>query len=1094
MQKLRYSCFGRHLESTIQRRFNVGGLSSCSSSITAANTKFIETPRINPVGIQYLSKSLHKQLFGNSSRNDALDDITKNTLVTLSQQHLSQNGLLGTKTTITEPISFDLPKLQGSSLDEHFQKIGQFVSDPYLSICENKFTKIIEKPKEWILKPGWYRYEPGKAPKPVPYPLEDLIVFDVECLYKISHYPTLAVALSDKAWYCWCSPYICSSEDPTCLIPLNTLERPIVAIGHNVGYDRSKVLEEYNFQSSKAFFMDTMSLHIASSGMCSRQKPRYLQIQKEAEILGLYGNELIDYNERDSFDDKWATISATNSLKDVAKLHCNIKLDKKMREAFDTEDKYDIINSFQELVNYCAKDVEVTSKVFDKVFPLFREKCPHPISFGALRFLGSCMLPVKPDNWKRYIETAEGIYQKGKKEIEDKIVEIVETVVKLKDDPAKVNEDPWYRQLDWNTKPLRLTKKGVPMKNQKLPGYPEWYKSMFKSARESRPTVSIRGRITPLLFKLTWEGFPVLWVDGSGWCFEVPQAQVPYFQQKNYLIAETEVIATPGHTIFRIPHPNGPELNCTNLLTKPFMHYMAKGILQSQYGLAREALEINSSGAYWTAARERIISQHVVSKKSFPDQLRSLDGKPFNSSNVGAILPKIIPMGTITRRAVESTWLTASNAKKNRIGSELKANIIAPDGYSFVGADVDSEELWIASLVGDSVFKLHGGTAIGWMCLEGTKSEGTDMHTKTANILGCSRNEAKIFNYGRIYGAGVRFASQLLKQFIPTLTEEQAKTTARKLYANTKGQTLRSELFKKFWFGGSESVVFNKLEHIAEQDDPRTPVLAAGITVSLMKSNLGKDTFLPSRINWTVQSSGVDYLHLLICSMNYLIERYRINARFCISIHDEVRYMVADKDKYRAAMALQISNLWTRAIFCEQMGIHDLPQNCAFFSAVDIDKVMRKEVDMDCVTPSNAEAIPHGETVNINDLLNMGTNLLGDHDNSVNIEKYSYQPRQTVLSYYNSNYSDEFLKFFLQMQLQTSRSTVIELQNQYYQNVHKKKLNPVPSEKLTYAQFSVVNEKVNAKATKKIDMYGNLEWEDHYITMEADSQMAIKES
>ncbi|MBS9765787.1 hypothetical protein JR041_34155, partial [Pseudomonas mosselii] len=126
----------------------------------------------------------------------------------------------------------------------------------------------------------------------------------------------------------------------------------------------------------------------------------------------------------------------------------------------------------------------------------------------------------------------------------------------------------------------------------------------------------------------------------------------------------------------------------------------------------------------------------------------------------------------------------------------------------------------------------------GWMCLEGTKAEGSDLHTKTAQILSCDRNEAKIFNYGRIYGAGVKFASQLLKKFNPTLSEKEAKETAVKLYESTKGKTKRSKVFKKFWYGGSESILFNKLESIAEQDNPMTPVLGCGITNSLMKQNL----------------------------------------------------------------------------------------------------------------------------------------------------------------------------------------------------------------------------------------------------------------
>ncbi len=37
-----------------------------------------------------------------------------------------------------------------------------------------------------------------------------------------------------------------------------------------------------------------------------------------------------------------------------------------------------------------------------------------------------------------------------------------------------------------------------------------------------------------------------------------------------------------------------------------------------------------------------------------------------------------------------------------------------------------------------------------------------------------SRDEAKILNYGRIYGAGIPFAKQLLRTFNPSLSENEA--------------------------------------------------------------------------------------------------------------------------------------------------------------------------------------------------------------------------------------------------------------------------------------------------------------------------------
>ena len=119
----------------------------------------------------------------------------------------------------------------------------------------------------------------------------------------------------------------------------------------------------------------------------------------------------------------------------------------------------------------------------------------------------------------------------------------------------------------------------------------------------------------------------------------------------------------------------------------------------------------------------------------------------------------------------------------NRVGSELKSLVRAPSEYQLVGADVDSQELWIASVIGDAHFAgIHGvcvcfvlmcvicvhvyvyvhvyvhahvyicpcsctvvgSTAVGWMTLQGKKSEGTDLHSKTANTIGITRDQAKV--------------------------------------------------------------------------------------------------------------------------------------------------------------------------------------------------------------------------------------------------------------------------------------------------------------------------------------------------------------
>ena len=83
---------------------------------------------------------------------------------------------------------------------------------------------------------------------------------------------------------------------------------------------------------------------------------------------------------------------------------------------------------------------------------------------------------------------------------------------------------------------------------------------------------------------------------------------------------------------------------------------------------------------------------------------------------------------------------------------------------------------------------------------------------------------------------------------------------------------------------------------------------------------------MTSRVNWVVQSSAVDYLHLMLVSMRWLLDMYQIDGRFSISIHDEVRYLVVAAHTDRAALALQVTNLLVRSMFASRMGMHDLPQ------------------------------------------------------------------------------------------------------------------------------------------------------------------------
>ncbi|KAL2800498.1 DNA polymerase family A-domain-containing protein [Aspergillus keveii] len=969
--------------------------------------------RFNEIGVQQLSDNVYSQIFFNKSQPPDPN------LVALSKDHLARHELLGKAQEHADPVGFDLPALQGQTLDEHFFKLGLDSSEPYLTYAKEYATVHSPNiPRKWVRRSGWTKYNADGTSEAVEAPNEPTITFDTEVMYKEHPFAVMACAVSPTAWYAWISPWLLGeSTNEIQLVPLGDPTQSRIIVGHNIGYDRARVFEEYDLKQTGNFFLDTMSLHVAVNGMCSQQRPTWMRHKKNrdlrdkiasdnnsVELAAMIENKML----REEEEELWVGRSSVNSLRDVAKFHCDVTIDKSQRDYFGELDRSQILAKLDELLDYCAADVAITHRVYKKVFPNFLEVCPHPVSFGALRHLSSVILPVN-HTWKEYLDSAESTYHKRLDDVQRRLVELCDEALTFKDDPEKYTNDPWLRQLDWSGQEVKMVKgkkKGDPPRpaaRQKKPGMPQWYKDLFTS-NTADINLTVRTRISPILLKLSWDGHPLIWSDKHGWTFKVPRDKAHQYENQPVVACDMseeknlELQDDTKHIYYKLPHKDGPLARCVSPLAKGYLQYFERGTLSSQYALAKEALEMNASCSYWISARDRIMGQVVVYK----DDLAT--SKKDEKQDVGFILPQIIPMGTITRRAVENTWLTASNAKGNRVGSELKAMIKAPPGYAFVGADVDSQELWIASLIGDAQFQLHGGNAIGFMTLEGSKAAGTDMHSRTAKILGISRNDAKVFNYGRIYGAGVKFAATLLRQFNPSMTEKQTQEVATNLYKATKGaKTTRRQLSDtSFWRGGTESFVFNKLEEFADQERPRTPVLGAGITEALMRRFINKGSFMTSRINWAIQSSGVDYLHLLIIAMDYLIRRFNLQARLAITVHDEIRYLVKEEDKYRAVLALQVANVWTRAMFSQQVGINDLPQSCAYFSQVDIDHVLRKEVDMDCVTPSHPRKIPHGESLDIVQLLNKGDEARLDPSiipiSPPSPEKYTYTPRATVMS------------------------------------------------------------------------------------------------
>ncbi|XP_072241664.1 DNA polymerase subunit gamma-1 [Leuresthes tenuis] len=1147
--------------------------------------------RLNPLNIQMLSKNLHEQIFHGVESEYTEEAVER------SIKHLQKHKLWGKETSLLPNVELKLPQMYGRNIDEHFRILAEKQSLPYLEVATELLqAELPPMPQAWSWAVGWTRYGPNGESQKVDFPEECALVFDVEVCITEGKCPTMAVALSPTNWYSWCSKRLIeerySWSNHLTLADLIALETTLnsarppggqwkerLIVGHNVSFDRSYIKEQYLLKGSKVRFMDTMSLHMAISGLTGFQRTLWMAnklgkkrgLQEVKEHIKKAGQkkqgQMIG-----SWD--WVNISSINNLADVHALYVGgPPLQKEAREIFVKGSMMDVRNNFQELMQYCALDVQATHQVFTEQLPLFMERCPHPVTFAGMLEMGVSYLPVN-QNWGRYLEDSQDVYEELQREMKKSLMTLADDACQLLQDD-KYKEDPWLWDLDWDVQefkqkkvatskkkqakksaetqmatsvpdweddpgppseeemagpcPTRLaveklkeTVNRLPKRRQHLPGHPGWYRKLCEKMSEDdswspgTSLISLQMRLTPKLMGLTWDGFPLHYTEKHGWGYLVPgrrdnldsleenmgpvcphrviesvykeyceqnsKVQTEYldsslsddlmwtdstvwakveelgsleslseengikmvkneskkgFQDPHYAQGESQChyhhgngpyndVDIPGCWFFKLPHKDGNHNNVGSPFSKDFLTKMEDGTLRAGRGgtNATRALEINKMMSFWRNAHKRISSQMVLWHRKGELPRNVSRHKDFDEEGqYGAILPQVVTAGTVTRRAVEPTWLTASNARRDRVGSELKAMVQVPPGYHLVGADVDSQELWIAAILGEAHFTgMHGCTAFGWMTLQGKKSQGTDLHSRTADTVGISREHAKVFNYGRIYGAGQPFAERLLMQFNHRLNQTEASSKARQMYALTKGirrynlseegewlvkelgidvereedgsiclQELRrisrlasqcsrrkrwDVVGKRIWAGGTESDMFNKLECIAHSAQPATPVLGCRISRALEPTAV-KDEFITSRVNWVVQSSAVDYLHLMLVAMKWLFEEHNIDGRFCISIHDEVRYLVRSEDRYRAALALQITNLLTRSMFAHALGMQDLPQSVAFFSAVDIDQCLRKEVTMDCETPSNPTGlerrygIPQGEALDIYQIINI---------------------------------------------------------------------------------------------------------------------------
>lgn len=139
--------------------------------------------RYNQLGIQMLSKNIYDQVFleGNKSKIKSIDFMEE------CRKVLLKNNMITKKEDFIPDVDFKLPPLKGESIEEHFKLIGEEQAKPYRELVLKLLEGIPQAPKNWLMQEGWTRYEHGCEPQQVLFPLDEILVFDIEVSISIKY-------------------------------------------------------------------------------------------------------------------------------------------------------------------------------------------------------------------------------------------------------------------------------------------------------------------------------------------------------------------------------------------------------------------------------------------------------------------------------------------------------------------------------------------------------------------------------------------------------------------------------------------------------------------------------------------------------------------------------------------------------------------------------------------------------------------------------------------------------------------------------------------------------------------------------------------
>ena len=209
---------------------------------------------------------------------------------------------------------------------------------------------------------------------------------------------------------------------------------------------------------------------------------------------------------------------------------------------------------------------------------------------------------------------------------------------------------------------------------------------------------------------------------------------------------------------------------------------------------------------------------------------------------------------------------------------EFRSCVEAPDGWLLVDADFGQMELRLAAAVAKDERMIQAF------------KDGEDLHTVTAEAIGCSRQIAKSANFGLLYGSGA---------------------TGLRNYAGSSGVTMTLEEAKEIrdqWLKTYQGIAKWQKERgrVAEQTQGHKDAHLR-IPLSGMRRWLpGEMNRLTVRCNTPIQGAGAAILKCALGRLwNELVKVGEVEAKIAACIHDEILLLVREEKAQEWAVKLK---------------------------------------------------------------------------------------------------------------------------------------------------------------------------------------------